>query len=303
MNRLKDCIMNPRKIIIAICNRWLHWMPDEQYLKIKYYINFGKKLDISNPQTFNEKLQWLKIHDRNPLYTVLVDKYAVRKYIKEKLGEEYLIPLVGGPWKNANDINFDKLPDQFVLKCTHDSGGIIICRDKESLNRKAAVKKLNKALKKNFYYGNREWVYKNVKRQIIAEKYMQNDLSDELIDYKLMCFNSQVKCSFTCTERRKSSGLKVTFFDTDWKRLPFERHYPASSEEIKKPKNYEEMIRIAENLSVGMSFVRIDFYEIHGKIYFGEFTFYPGSGSEEFSPDSWDLELGNWIKIPEDMFS
>jgi len=258
----------------------------------------GKALNLDNPQTFNEKLQWLKLHDHNPLYTTLVDKYEVKQYIKEKLGEEYVIPIIGGPWTSVDDINFNELPNQFVLKCTHDSGGIVICRDKTKLDVEAAKKKLKKALKTKFYYGSREWPYKNVKPRIIAEKYMENESTDELIDYKLMCFNAKVKAIFTCSERFSDGGMKVTFFDTDWKKLPFERHYPVSSVDIEKPKTYEEMIKIAEKLSTNMSFVRIDFYEIQNKIYFGEFTFYPGSGFEEFNPEIWDLKLGNWIMLP-----
>lgn len=295
MDKIEAYIRNPKRLL----RKFLTWLPDEQYLKLLYEIRMEKKLNLDNPQTFNEKLQWLKIHDRNPLYTTLVDKYAVRSYIKEKLGEEYLIPLVGGPWTNAGDIDFDKLPNQFVLKCTHDSGSIIICKDREQFDTKSAVKKLNKALKRNLYYAGREWPYKNVKPQIIAEKYMEEDSSDGLIDYKLMCFNSKVKASVTCSERFSGSGLKVTFYDTDWKRLPFvEKHYSASSVEIEKPRTYEEMIAIAEKLSASIPFVRIDFYEVQNKIYFGEFTFYPTAGFEGFNPDNWDLELGRWIEIP-----
>lgn len=273
-------------------------MPSEKYLKCIYKLQMGKELDLGNPQSFNEKLQWLKLHDHNPLYTTLVDKYAVRGYIKEKLGEEYLIPLVGGPYASVDEIDFDQLPDQFVLKCTHDSASVTICRDRATFDIAAAKKKLNKALKVNFFYFGREWPYKNVKPQIIAEKYMENSVDGELRDYKLMCFHSKVKATFTCTDRFTESGIKVTFYDTDWKRLPFERHYPVSSVDIEKPKTYEEMIGIAEKLSADIPFVRIDFYEIQGRIYFGEFTFYPGCGFEEFRPESWDAELGNWIKIP-----
>lgn len=277
---------------------WIfRFLPSEIWLKYKYKLETGKPLHLADPQSFNEKLQWLKVHDHNPLYTTLVDKYAVKQYIKNRLGEEYIIPLIGGPWTSVDDIDFDRLPNQFVLKCTHDSGGLVICRDKASLDVSAVKRKMKKALKTNFYYGSREWPYKNVKPRIIAEKYMENELAGELTDYKLMCFNSKVKAVFTCSGRFSENGLKVTFYNTDWDRLPFERYYAASSVEIEKPKTLEEMIRIAEILSENIPFVRIDFYEIQHKIYFGEFTFYPGSGWEEFKPESWDLKLGSWITL------
>lgn len=298
MEKINEYIKNPQKLFWALAYRgFFNWMPDAQYLKIRYRIVLGKELNLDNPQTFNEKLQWLKLHDRNPLYTTLVDKYAVRNYIKEKLGEEYLIPLVGGPWTNARDIDFSHLPDQFVLKCTHDSGSAVICRDKKEFDAIEAKKKLNKALRKNFYYTGREWPYKDVKPQIIAERYMEDE--SELKDYKLMCFNAKVKASFVCSGRYSDEGLKVTFFDTNWERLPFERHYPASNSIMEKPKTYDEMIKIAEMLSDKIPFVRMDFYEVKGSVYFGEFTFYPGCGMEEFHPEEWDLRLGNWIELPE----
>lgn len=274
-------------------------MPDEKYLKKMFKLVFGKEPDLDNPQTFNEKLQWLKLHDRNPLYTTLVDKYAVRDYIKEKLGEEYLNPLVGGPWTNARDIDFDKLPDQFVLKCTHDSGSIVICLDKETFDMKTAIKKLNRALKRNYYYLKREWPYKDVKPCIIAEKYLADESESELKDYKFMCFNGNVECSFVCSERFSKDGLKCTFYDRNWNKMPFERHYRSVAAEIGKPQNYNEMIILAEKISIGIPFVRVDFYEINKKVYFGELTFYPGSGFEEFRPSEWDEIFGSWIKLPE----
>lgn len=273
-------------------------MSDTLYLKCMYSIRLGKKLNLKNPKTFNEKLQWLKLHDRNPLYTTMVDKYAAKKYVADKIGEEYIIPTLG-VWDKFDDIDFDSLPNQFVLKCTHDSGGLVICKDKDVLDREYAKQKIEKSLKKNYYYRSREWPYKNVKPRIIAEKFMNDDKNDELIDYKMMCFHSKVKATFTCTGRRSKNGLRVTFYDTDWNRLPFERHYPASDVDIEKPKNYQEMVELAEKLSENISFVRVDFYEIQGKVYFGEMTFYPGGGFEEFTPDTWDYEFGKMLKLPE----
>jgi len=302
MEKISEYIKKPQKIFYALAYRdFFNWIPDTWYLKLRYRMVFGKRLDLNNPRTFNEKLQWLKLYDRNSRYTTLVDKYAVREYIKEKLGEEYLIPLVGGPWIDARDIDFSRLPNQFVLKCTHDSGSVVICKDKENFDCAAAVKKLNKALKHNFYYGGREWPYKNVSPRIIAEKYMVDESEEELKDFKLMCFNSKVKASLVCSDRfSDSDGLKITFYDSEWKRLPFKRHYPSSEVDIDKPKSYEEMYDIAEKLSENLRFVRIDFYEINKKVYFGEFTFYPSSGFEEFDPPEWDERLGRWLKLQND---
>jgi hypothetical protein len=276
----------------------LNFLDDETYLKMKYRLTMGQPLHLDNPQTFNEKLQWLKIHDRNPLYTTLVDKYEVKKYVADKIGEQYIIPTLG-VWDHFDDIDFDTLPDQFVLKCTHDSGGLVICRDKSKLDKKITKIRIEKCLKRNYYWSGREWPYKNVKPRIIAEKYMCDDMDDELKDYKIMCFDSKVKATFVCSDRFSDKGLRVTFYDTDWKRLPFERHYPVAEEEIEKPKSYDEMKQLAEKLAQKIPFVRVDFYEVKGRPYFGELTFYPGSGLEEFSPEKWDKKLGELIKLPE----
>lgn len=295
--RVLGLITDPRRIVASLGGRgFLNWMPDALYLKIAFPTFTGYKLDLKNPKTFNEKLQWLKLHDRNPAYTQMVDKYAVRDYIARKIGEEYLIPLLG-VWDRFEDIDFSQLPNQFVLKPTHDSGSVIICRDKSKLDIKETQNKINKSLKRNFYYAGREWPYKDVKPRIIAEQYMENAETHELRDYKFMCFNGEVKCSFTCTERFSESGLKVTFFDCDWKKLPFERHYPSSKLPITRPESLDQMIHLSEVLSKDIPFVRVDFYEIEGRPYFGELTLFPGCGYEEFIPESWDYTLGNWINL------
>lgn len=274
----------------------IKFLKDDTYLKLMYKCRIGKTLNLEKPETFNEKLQWLKLNDHNPLYTQLVDKYEVKKYVGDRIGDEYVIPTLG-VWEKFSDIDFDKLPERFVLKCTHDSGGIVICKDKNAFDVNSAKKKINSCLKKNYYWAGREWPYKNVKPRIIAEEYMEDKSSSELRDYKFFCFGSEMKCSFVCSERFSGTGLKVTFFDTDWNVMPFERHYPKSKEKISKPVNYDKMIELAEILSKEIPFVRVDFYEVDGKIYFGELTFYPGSGFEEFSPEEWDKTLGDWIKL------
>lgn len=279
---------------LSLCDR----LPDEEYIKKLYKLHIGKELDLDNPKGFNEKLQWLKLYDRKPEYTTMVDKFAVKQYVTNKIGNEYIIPTLG-VWDHFDDIDFTALPKRFVLKCTHDSGGLVICKDKSKFDIKKAKSKIEKSLKTNFYLVGREWPYKNVKPRIIAEQYMEdNPDSQDLIDYKLMCFNGKVKCSFTCTGRHAKDGLKVTFFDTDWKRMPFERHYPAELNNICKPKSYEEMTQLAEILADKIPFVRIDFYEIKGKPYFGEMTFFPGNGMEEFTPEEWDETLGSWLELP-----
>ena len=273
----------------------LNWMSDETFVKEEFKLRFNKKLDLDVPKTFNEKLQWLKLNDRKEMYTKMVDKHEVKKYVANIIGEKYIIPTLG-IYDRFDDIDFDKLPNQFVMKCTHDSGGLIICKDKNRFDKNAAKKRMNKFLRRNYYYIHREWPYKDVKPKIIIEKYMEDKNSDELIDYKVMCFNGKAKIIFTCTERF-GDGLKVTFFDLNWNKLPFERHYPSSDLEIKKPKNYKKMISLSEKLSQIISFVRIDWYEINGKLFFGEYTFYPGAGLEEFTPKIWDEKLGDLIDL------
>lgn len=440
MSKAGKFIKNPKLLFGTLGHRGLfNWMSDEQYLKILYRSRIGHELNLDNPKTFNEKLQWLKLYDRKPEYTMMVDKYAVKKYVADKIGEQYIIPTLG-VWDKFEDIDFNQLPDQFVLKCTHDSGGIVICTDKSRFNIKIAKKRLTRCLKHNYFWGNREWPYKNVPPRIIAEKYMTDESGTELKDYKIfnfdgepkliqvdydrfvkhkrnlyttdwkyieaaiqyptdpdhqieapkrlekmleisralskgilhvrtdlyciddqvyfgeltfhhgsgletftpeslgeemgkwiklpgggyilindvavfvmrcadavcdeglkdykfMCFDGKVKCIFAVTERFSEDGLKVTFFDIGWNQLPFERHYPRSVRPILKPYNLEKMLELAEELSRGIPFVRVDFYESGGKIYFGELTFYPGSGLEEFTPEEWDNTLGGWIDL------
>lgn len=270
---------------------YLNILNDTIYLKILYYLKIGKKLNLNNPKSFNEKIQWLKLNDHNPDYTIMVDKYAVREYISKKIGSKYLIPLIGS-YDNFNQIDINKLPDKFVIKCNHDSGGVFICDDKEKFDFKEAKKKIEYKLKRNYFYSGREWPYKNVIPKIVVEEYIGKDI----IDYKVMCFNGKPEIIFTCSERH-SEGLKVTFFDLDWNRLPFSRHYPSSTKSIAKPQNLMTMIELSKKLAKDIPFVRVDWYEENGNLYFGELTFYPGSGLEEFNPDEWDNKLGDLIDL------
>lgn len=293
---------NPKHVKVALLSNFAHLkisrlVPDKLYLKMCYKAYIGKKLNLKNPISFNEKLQWIKLYDRRPEYIEYVDKFDVKKYISEKLGDEYIIPTLG-VWENVEDIDFDSLPEQFVLKGTHDSGSVVICKDKSSFNVEKAKEKLRKSLRANMYWHGREWPYKELKPRIICEKYIE-DSSGELRDYKLMCFNGEVKCSFVCSERFSGKGLHVTFFDRDWNLMKFERSFPHVKEGLPKPNNYGKMVELAEKLSKDIPFVRVDFYEVEGNIYFGELTFFPGCGFEAFQPEEWDYKLGEWITLPE----
>lgn len=298
MKNILHILRHPRLVGKAILERVAPYLSDVEYIRLSFRVNIGHWPDLHHPQTFNEKLQWLKLHDHRPEYTMLVDKVEVKRYVAERLGEQYLIPTLG-VWDDPDDIDFDRLPQQFVLKCNHNSGlGACICKDKSKLNFKQVRESLRRGLQQDYYLFGREWPYKNVKRRILAERFMQNAGTSDLDDYKLMCFNGEVHFIFVCSERYAPSGLKVTFFNKRWEPMPFTRHYPASSVPIPRPQTLDEMIRLAEKLSVGIPFVRCDFYEINGKVYFGEMTFFPGSGFEEFTPEIWDLKLGSLISLP-----
>lgn len=281
-----------------LINRTSFFCPDKLFLKMKFRYHIGKKLNLKNPESFNEKLQWLKLYDRKPEYSIYVDKYAVRAYIAEILGEEYLIPLLG-VYDNVKEIDWASLPDKFVLKCTHGSGSNIICPDKNKLDIEEAKKKLQKWMNKNWYWYGREWPYKNLKPRIICEKYLIDESGKELKDYKLMCFNGEVKCIFVCTNRNSSTGVNIDIYDVNWNLMPFGRYnHPGTGVKISKPKNLDNMVKYAEKLSKNIPFIRVDYYEANGHLYFGELTFYPASGFGKFTPESYDYLLGSWIKLP-----
>ncbi len=300
MSRIKELMKNPLRIFFTLGHRgFLNWMKDKTYIKIGYRIRMKKKLNLDNPKTFNEKLQWLKLYDRKPEYTTMVDKYEVKRYVAEKIGEEYIIPTLG-VWDTFDDIDFDALPNEFVLKCTHDSGGLIICRDKAALNLKAARKKIKSCLKHNFFYTNREWPYKDVKPRIIAEKLMVDESGYELKDYKIFCFDGEAKAMFIASDRNTpGEETKFDFYDMEFNHLPFTNGHPNATREIKRPTSLDEMKRLAEELSKGIPQLRVDFYDINGRVYFGELTFFHWSGMTQFNPPEWDKTFGDWIKLPE----
>lgn len=271
-------------------------LPDREYLEKKFYAMLGYSLDLTNPQTFNEKLQWLKLYDRKPDYTMMVDKYKVREYIKEKLGEEYLIPLLG-VWDNAEDINFDKLPNRFVLKCNHNSGlGMYICKDKSKLTEKQIKvirKNLTKGLQQDYYLTGREWPYKDVPRKIIAEKYMEDE-TGQLRDYKFYCFNGEPKIIMINSDR-EIEKTKADYFDMDFNWIDLKWGYEHALVKPSKPINFEKMKELAVVLSKNIPELRVDFYEVNNKIYFGELTFFDGSGFDKIEPKEWDKKIGDWI--------
>lgn len=277
-------------------------MPDKQFLKMAYKINMGQELNLDKPYTFNEKLQWLKLYNRRQIYTMMVDKYKVREYIKEKLGDDYLIPLLG-VWDDPNDINFDMLPNQFVLKCNHNSGlGMCICKDKSKLDIKRVKKELKKGLKQDYYLTYREWPYKDVPRKIICEKYMMDETEmnlkeedRELTDYKFFCFNGKPR--FMYISHDNSANATTDFFDMNFNRLNMRMKDPNSDIIPSKPAEFDALKSIAEKLSFGIPFVRVDMYVINGQIYFGELTFFHNAGFNRIHPKEWEKTLGDWIDI------
>lgn len=285
------------KIVKGIADTVGQLLPDKAYIDIRYRMTFHKPIRWDNPQTYNEKIQWMKLYDRNPLYMKLVDKYEVRSFVAERLGEEYLIPCLG-VWNKFDEIDFSFLPNQFVLKCTHDSGSVLICHDKDSFDREKARKHLTACQKRDSYHGGREWAYKNVKPRIIAEEFMVDDSGIGLKDYKFFCFNGEMKSMFIATDRGvEGTDVKFDFFDKEFNHLPFRHGHENAEITPKKPKGYEEMIAISEKLSEGLRHVRVDLYNINGKIYFGELTFYHHCGFVPFDPEEWDYTFGGWLNI------
>lgn len=300
MNKLKKLIEyilhNPQALILAILVRLAPIIPDRQYLKWMFRLKMGYKLDIDNPKTFNEKLQWLKLYNRKPEYTQMVDKYATKKYVANIIGEEYIIPTLG-VWDRFVDIDFDKLPNQFVLKTTHGGGntGVVICRDKSKLDKNAARKRLNKSLRMSVYDRFKEWPYKDVKRRIIAEELIGDE---NIVDYKFSCFNGVAEDVMTCSDRG-TGDTKFYFFSPKWELLRYNKRGIAAPEgfSIPAPKNYEKMFEIAGRLSEGVPYLRVDLYNIDGKIYFGELTFFPQSGFDPNLLPETDNLFGSRIQI------
>lgn len=293
-------LLNPYSAVILIAyHGGLRWMNDKSYLIALFRARFGYLPDLNAPLTFNEKLQYLKLYDRRSEYTQMVDKYRAREYITEKLGEQYLIPLIG-VWDDPEKIDFSALPDQFVLKCNHNSGlGMCICKDKSKLNIRKVKAGLRKGLRQDYYLTGREWPYKNVPRRIIAEQFMQSD-EGGLTDYKVHCFNGEPKLILVCKDRFAPTGLTEDFYTPQWEHLDLRRPtHPNTAEPMAKPDELDQVLEFSRILSKDIPFLRVDFYIVEGHIYFSELTFFPASGFEKFEPEEWDRILGDWLKLPE----
>ena len=277
------------RFYITSCYGLHNKMDDREFLEKKFKSVFHRRLDLENPQTINEKIQWLKLYDRKP---------QLREYVKGMIGEEYLIPLLG-VWDNADDIEFNKLPDQFVLKCNHNSGlGMYICKNKETIDYTKVISELKKGLKQDYYLTGREWPYKNVPRKIIAEKYIVDESGYGQKYYKFYCFNGMVKLVMINSDRMTNKTTKADYFDENYNHLDIKWGYDNADSIPDKPENFELMKALAEKLAENIPHIRIDFYQTPGGVYFGEMTFFDGSGFDTIEPIEWDYKLGSWINLP-----
>lgn len=300
MSKIRTFIENPQYFITSPAAKgWLNWVPDSLYLKVLYRVIMGRKLNLKKPKEYNEKLQWLKLNDRKPEYSTMVDKYEVRGYIEDLLGDKYLIPCLG-IYDSVDDIDIDALPDRFVLKCTHDSGSVEICKDKSSFDIEGARHRLSQAMKRNYYATYREWPYKYVKPRIIAEGYLEGDGGD-LKDYKVMCFNGEAKIIEVHENRFVEGKVHTqTFYDREWNIVPLTQVETVTVDRPgERPRQLDEILRLSELIAKDMYHARIDWYIEGDKIYFGEITFFDGSGFESFSTPEMERMLGDMIKLPE----
>lgn len=295
IEKLTFILKNPKSTIRVLGDKGLfNWLPDKPYLKLVYRSETGKKLNIDNPQTFNEKLQWLKLYDRKPQYSKYVDKYDVRSYISETIGANYLVPLID-IYNSVEEIDWNLLPNKFVLKCTHGSGSNIICTDKDKLDIETSKVKLNKWMKKNWYWFGREWPYKNVKPRIVCEEFISDkDMTPD--DYKVLCFNGKAKLIEVHIDRY--GAHKQDFYDISWKKTSISQGGTVSNFTYEKPNQLKDMIQLSEKFAANMYHVRIDWFVVHDKLYFGEITFYDGSGFDPFDNKQDDDTLGSWIDLP-----
>lgn len=285
-----------KKIISSPVGRFL---PDKFVLKIRYKMIFKKSLNLKNPITFNEKLQWLKLYNRNPLYKIMVDKYDVKEYVANLIGNKYIIKTFA-VWDEFDDINFNLLPNQFVLKCTHDSGSIIICHDKNKFDIQKAKIKLTKSLKSDYYYKGREWPYKGIKRRIIAEELLIDESGNELRDYKILCFNGMPKL-IEFHMGRYNNQHSQEFYDINWNKTTISqcriKNDKNNDDIAPRPSTLNEMLQLSSVLSKDIPHVRIDWYSVYGKLYFGEITFFDASGFEPFDNPNDDVMIGSWIDL------
>lgn len=272
-------------------------LPDKEYLSRMYKAKTGKELDLTNPKTFNEKLQWLKLYNRQPTYSIMADKYRMRQFVAEKVGEGYTVPLLG-VWDSPKEIDFDALPNRFVLKCNHNSGlGMCICCDKAQLNKARTKRALKKGLVQDYYLTSREWPYKDIPRKIIAEEYLENNQEDVLVDYKFFCFNGIPKIMYISKDNAKAP--ETDYFDMQFNHLDLQTKDPCAKIPPQKVEQFEEMKRIAKILAENTAHLRVDFYIVNERIYVGELTFFHNAGFSNIQPESWESILGSWITLPE----
>ncbi len=294
-NALKFVVRKTYRSYFTMADTEKTLLPDRIYIKKLYKIRTGKKLNLKKPRTFNEKLQWLKLHNRKHIYTTMVDKHTVKGYVSGIIGEKYIIPTIA-VYNTPEDIDFESLPNQFVLKTTHDSGGVVVCKDKSSLDIDEVKDFLRYRLSMNFYKTSREWPYKNVKRRIIAEKFIEDDLKQELRVYKVFNFNGKPKI-IQMINGDKTEHEYINYYDTDWNLLELKQNFPNGPVD-EKPMCLQEILELSEKLSKGIPFIRTDFYEAKGQVLFSEFTFFSDAGFANFEPPEWDDILGAMIKLP-----
>ncbi len=300
MNRIAKAIKSPKKILVFLLNKCARlFKNDKTFLKIKFRLEMGQPLNLKAPKTFNEKLQWLKLYNRKPEYTTMVDKFAVKKYVADIIGEEHIIPTLG-VWNSFDEIDFNSLPNQFVLKTTHGGGGggVVICKDKNTFDKQKAKRILHKSLNGDIYWSYREWPYKDVPRRIIAEKFMTNKGKD-LEDYKIHNFNGEPRFILVCSNRYGKGAMIDDFYTPEWTLMDVRRPgHPNSEKATPPPTQLKKMLELSRILSKEIPFLRTDFYIIDNKIYFGELTFFPASGMSKFEPEEWDSTIGSWLQLP-----
>lgn len=301
MRTLKHFLTHPKDVLSSTLKKYGKWIPDSLYLRWQYRLLMGKKLDLKNPQTFTEKIQWLKIHNRRPIMTTMVDKYAVKEHVAQRIGEKYIIPTLG-VWNSLEEVDWDSLPEKFVLKTTHGGGGtgVVVVKDKSKADRIETLNKLRWSYKDEGYTRSREWPYKNVPRRIIAEQLIEIQDKSDLTDYKIFCFNGEPKYIQVIQDRH--SGETIDFYDTDWNHQEFVGLNPRAKNAatpVARPHNLDAMLDAARKLAKDDPFVRVDMYQIEEGILFGELTFFPASGIGAFTPEDTDEMLGELLQLPD----
>jgi len=298
LQRMHKALGHPRLVAVRAFSKGCRFFSEdsESYLRIYFTLNGGYRLNLGQPRTFNEKLNWMKLHYHNPLLPKLADKYAVKAFVSERIGAEYVVPCLG-VWDSAGDIDFDSLPGRFVLKCTHDSGGVFVCKDRAAFDKAGAVRQIGRKLRRNYYPPLREWVYKDIPPRVLADQFMDDGHEGVLLDYKFWCFGGVPRYMYITV---KNDDVFENFYDMDFNPVAIDHGFRRMEPEFEKPRSFDLMKELAARLSAGLPFVRVDFFEIGGKPYFGEFTFYDWGGMQPFGTYGQDLELGNLLSLPSD---